>query len=61
MAPSYYSGAVDMLAEKLAVEIRTRGARVISYQWPINELGKEFETTVGVTENMYLYERLVER
>jgi protein-L-isoaspartate O-methyltransferase len=49
--------AVDMLAEKLADAIATHGARVVSYQWPIAHLGRSFHESVGVTENMYLYQR----
>ena len=49
--------AVEMLAEKLGDAICANGARVVSYQWPIHGFkGRSFRTTVGVTQNMYLYE-----
>ena len=49
--------AVDMLAKKLSDAIADSGCGVVSYQWPIDELGRSCRTTVGATQNMYLYER----
>ena len=51
--------AVELLAPKLAEAIRGRGVRVISYQWPITALEKDFAVVVGVTKNMYMYERRI--
>ena len=47
--------AVEMLVDKLASLIREKAARVVSYQWSITSLEKEFDVTVGRTNNMYLY------
>ena len=50
--------AMDLLASKLEECIHSRGTRVISYQWPINALERTCKTTIGVTKNMFLYEKI---
>ena len=51
--------AMDLLYPKLAAAITgANKARVVSYMWPVDfrELANAIALTVGVTENLFLYE-----